>query len=187
MPQDLHPGRLDIELLGDLLADRRQFGLALAAPALALVDLVDDLDPRERLRQRPAAAFGAAMGRHGYGAEKVGLFGVGIITVCSCRLGLVERQRQLVDRESLAADTEVLVAGQPDLFQELVDEQRLLLELLLLLEDQRTELGDARRQLCRGVPSSRCRVLAGPSTVPGDVAGIRWPGSPSAGSRPATS
>lgn len=151
MAQHLHPGRLDVQLLGDLLADRRQFGPALAAPALALVDLVDDIDPGGRLRQPTPSAFGAPMGRHRHGAEEIRLLDIDIIATRSRRLGLVKGQRQLVVREALAPRTEVLVAGEPDLLQELVDEQGLLIELPLLLEDQLTELGDTRRQLCRGV------------------------------------
>ena len=89
------------------------------------------------------------MGGNGHVAERVRL--LDIIATRRRRLGLVEGQGDLVDREALASHTEVLVTGEPDLLEELVDEQGLLLELLLLLKDQRTELGDARRQVCRGV------------------------------------
>lgn len=84
------------------------------------------------------------MRRHGHSAEQIRLCAwVGLThhirafsRVRSCGLGLVEGQRQLVDREALAPCTEVLMAGQSDLLEQLFDEQRLLLKLLLLLKDQ---------------------------------------------------
>jgi hypothetical protein len=80
------------------------------------------------------------MRRHGHGAEQVGLFSVRTITQLCCRLGLVERQRQLVNREALSPRTKMLVPGQPDLLKELIDKERLLLELPLLLENQGMKL-----------------------------------------------
>ena len=58
-------------------------------------------------------------------------------------------RRKLVHREALAPRTEVLMAGQSDPLQQLVDKQRLLLEPFLLFEDERTKPDDAARQFCR--------------------------------------
>ena len=55
------------------------------------------------------------MRQHGHGTEEVGLLGVGIIARLCGSLGLIEGQCHLIDREALAADTEVLMPGQADL------------------------------------------------------------------------
>jgi hypothetical protein len=182
-----YPNRLDFELLNYLFADSNRPYMALAVLAVILVDLVDDIDLRKRLRQRPTAVPGTAMGRYGYSADDVWFIGVRSITQFRGRVGLVKGQRQLVDREALAAGAEVLVAGQPDLFQELVDEHRLVLELSPLLENQLMGLGDASRQVRRVALRLVVAALPVHLQLLDDAAGIRWPGSPSAASRPVTS
>jgi len=124
----------------DILADRKQIGAARSALAVVLVDLVDNLNARKRLRQGPTAALGAAMRRYSHGADGIGQFSIGSVTQFHGRLGLVEGQCHLVHREALAPCTQVLVAGKANLLQQLVDEQRLLLKLPLLLEDRPAEL-----------------------------------------------
>ena len=78
------------------------------------------------------------MGGHGHRADAIVLISIKIVAQIRGRLGLIECQCHLLDREALAPCTEMLVAGKPDLLQKLVDKERLLLELLLLLEDQPT-------------------------------------------------
>jgi hypothetical protein len=72
MPKYLHPGRPDIELLGDLLADRRQLSAAVAALALAL-------DDTRLCEVRPVfiLASRSSCGDRGPVAGKGGLIGVG--------------------------------------------------------------------------------------------------------------
>jgi hypothetical protein len=71
MPQDPHRRRDIVELFADLLAHRRQGALTFTAVALARIQLMDHVEPREGLRQRPAAAPGAPMRGHGDRADGI--------------------------------------------------------------------------------------------------------------------
>ncbi len=99
--------------------------------AIGRVEFMKDINAWQFRRQRLPLAARAAMGRHDdlAGVDCVVTLGFTLRVRGLRGFGFVEHQRQLIARQTLAAGAILLMPRQPDLFQQLLDELRLLFEL----------------------------------------------------------